>query len=285
MSRHSSHQGDWQRVSRSRPCSICQKPDWCAFSDGIALCMRVESPRPSRGDAGGWLHPLTDEPRAERRRSLRLLAQAPVDFAALAKRFSEATTPDRLVSLAAHLGVSADALLDTGVGWCKEQGAWSWPMHDARGQVIGIRLRNARTHQKHAVGGSKQGLFLPRFFLQRPDDPRLVVVEGPTDQCAARDLGFSAVGRPSCNGGTRLLVSLTRGQHVVVVADRDEPGRRGAAALVTALLPTVLSVRTIEPPAPHKDLRAWVQAGATRSAVDAVIDAAPMQTIRVRICR
>ncbi len=52
-----------QRVSRRKPCLVCGKGDWCAFSsDGrFVLCQRLDdwngSPALRRTDAG-WLHPL-----------------------------------------------------------------------------------------------------------------------------------------------------------------------------------------------------------------------------------
>jgi hypothetical protein len=276
--------GAWVRATRHQPCPICGKPDWCAFKDDIALCMRIESPRPSRGDAGGWLHPLTEQrPRTHVRR-MRLVANAPVDFAALAGRFMEAMTPERLLALASQLSVSEDALMATGAGWCQERGAWSWPMHDHHVRVVGIRLRDARTHRKYAVMGSKEGVFLGDC-PKHGGPPPVLITEGPTDLCAAIDLGFTAVGRPSCTGGTKALSKMLRGLPVIVVADQDEAGERGARALTTALLPTVQSVRTITPPSPHKDLRAWVQAGAVHDDVQALIDGAAPQTVRVRIVR
>jgi hypothetical protein len=49
-----------RRVSRRRPCPVCEKPDWCSVSaDGcLAICMRVErgSVRRTRND--GFLHRL-----------------------------------------------------------------------------------------------------------------------------------------------------------------------------------------------------------------------------------
>lgn len=44
------------RVSRNNPCPICKKPDWCAYNGRIAICMRIQSPVPSRN--GGWVHKL-----------------------------------------------------------------------------------------------------------------------------------------------------------------------------------------------------------------------------------
>ena len=59
-----------QRVSRRRPCPVCGKPDWCAFSsDGrFALCQRLDAwnGQPAiRSTDGGWLHGL-DERRPQR---------------------------------------------------------------------------------------------------------------------------------------------------------------------------------------------------------------------------
>jgi hypothetical protein len=50
----------WQRVTRSRPCPVCKRGDWCLrFPDGTAvICARVESSN-RRGDAG-WLHRFAD---------------------------------------------------------------------------------------------------------------------------------------------------------------------------------------------------------------------------------
>jgi len=62
-----------QRVRRERPCPVCGKPDWCAFSsDGRFIhCQRSEEwngKRAIRQTAGGWLHPVDD--RAPRRARL-----------------------------------------------------------------------------------------------------------------------------------------------------------------------------------------------------------------------
>jgi hypothetical protein len=60
----------WQRVSRTNPCPICGRPDWCQNStDGeLAICMRVEQgcERTCRDKNGTpmYLHRLADGPRA-----------------------------------------------------------------------------------------------------------------------------------------------------------------------------------------------------------------------------
>jgi len=44
------------RVSRQYPCPICGKTDWCAYNQKIAICMRIQSPYPTKN--GGWKHYL-----------------------------------------------------------------------------------------------------------------------------------------------------------------------------------------------------------------------------------
>lgn len=58
------HAGKWQRVTRSHPCPICGKRDWCSVSvDGhMAACRRVEQGGLVKADKGGapyYLHHLT----------------------------------------------------------------------------------------------------------------------------------------------------------------------------------------------------------------------------------
>ena len=98
------------------------------------------------------------------------------------------------------------------------------------------------------------------------------------------DLGFEAVGRPSCTGGVREVVRLVRTRKppaVVVVADADAAGHRGAGSLASALLPYVVCLKVIEPPAPYKDLRAWKKAGATHDDVAGLIKLAPIRDLKI----
>src|SRR5437879_4269411 len=49
-----------QRVSASKPCPICEKPDWClrAEDGSAAICSRIESAK--RCGEAGWLHVLRE---------------------------------------------------------------------------------------------------------------------------------------------------------------------------------------------------------------------------------
>jgi hypothetical protein len=95
------------------------------------------------------------------------------------------------------------------------------------------------------------------------------------------DLGFSAVGRPSCTGGAALLLELILAngsitpRDIVIVADDDGPGQRGARRLATALVSYVPSVRFISSPSGVKDAREWVRRGATCDDVFQAVEAAP----------
>jgi DNA primase len=60
---------------------------------------------------------------------------------------------------------------------------------------------------------------------------------------------------------------------VIIVADRDDAGRRGAERLRDALL-IVAVVRIVSPPQGIKDARAWVCSGVDRAVVERVADVA-----------
>ncbi len=47
------------RVTRSSPCPICGRTDWCSYEENVALCMREGSVHPTQN--GGWLHKLTEK--------------------------------------------------------------------------------------------------------------------------------------------------------------------------------------------------------------------------------
>ena len=95
-----------------------------------------------------------------------------------------------------------------------------------------------------------------------------------------RSVGLA--GRSNCAGGTTYVVALARGRNVVVVADRDEPGQRGAAQLASVLRLYCPTVRVITPPDGHKDVRVWRRRGATASDVMETIEAAQLVLISIR---
>jgi hypothetical protein len=70
---------------------------------------------------------------------------------------------------------------------------------------------------------------------------------------------------------------------VVVVADSDPPGQRGAENLARQLVAYVPAVRRITPPTGIKDAREWLQAGATAADVLRAIAAAPVRKLTITV--
>ena len=202
-----------------------------------------------------------------------------LDLAAYARQCGMAMLPTALSQLADSLGLTTESLRRL-AGWARRYSAWTFPMQDAGGNVLGIRLRLA-DGRKLSVRGGREGLFIPEGLAA---GERLLVTEGPTDFAALLDLGFNAVGRPSCTGGVKLLVELVKQlqvPEVVIVADGDPPGLRGAESLAVVLLAYAAAVRIITPPAGIKDA-GMETASATMADVQAVIDAAPVRKLTVK---
>ena len=259
---------EWIRVTRSKRCPICGKPDWCSISaDGTAACCARIVEGSILTTNGGYVHRLTDTiPQHE------LPPKDPprpdIDVAAIMRRFQAAITSQRRTFLAGHLGVSPESLAALAMGWSYEHHAYAFPMRDAYRRIIGIRLRD-RDGRKWAVRGSRNGLFLP----VRGRSDCLLVCEGESDTAAAITLGFDAIGRPGCTNGADLIVELLkREQHsgqIVVLGDSDRPGVLGAISLCDRLRDESIKSTTFVPPA--KDVRAWLIAGATKQDVKAAI--------------
>lgn len=251
----------WLRVSQSNPCPVCKHPGWCLIDkeSTAVICPRVESPK--RCGEAGWLHRLTDEPREYTVRPKdRFVKHDRKDLPELNKSYQADVEDWKLHHHAAQLGVTAASLKAVGVGYARWHEAWSFPMRDSLGKVIGIRLRK-EDGKKYAVKGSKNGLFLPAAFKSG----LVYVVEGPTDMAAMVHLGFAnTIGRPFNRGCTRQIVDLLHRVRniagVIVLADNDKPGLDGAVDLCNAI-PRRWKPRVVRPPGGHKDIRKYVQAG------------------------
>lgn len=280
----------WHRVNKHRCCPICGKPDWCLYTGPAdwplaAICARTENAKPC--GSAGWLHKLRDDPywRADslRRRVVKIVppaAQQARDFAVFARECRQNMDRFGQEKLAASLGLSKESLERLQLGWAEAHRAWTFPMCDAAGKVVGIRLR-LPDGRKLSVQGGREGLFLPEGLAAKD---RILICEGPTDTAAMLDLGFAAIGRPGCSGAIKHaceLITSLQPNEVVVVADADEPGQRGAENLATVLLVYCAAVRVIRPPGCFKDARAWKQSGVTSSDVQRVIDAAGVRRLRI----
>lgn len=258
-----SQRTNWLRVNRSRRCPICDHADWCmvATDGSAAICPRTTSDKKA-GEAG-YLHRLIELPNRHQvfTKSVRLISPVP-GMGEKAKNLVQEVDHIRLASHADQLGVTLDSLAALSIGWSQRFEAWSFPMSDANGKVIGIRLRKD-DGGKFAIPGSKEGLFIP--FARQIAEQSLLITEGPTDAAALWSLGFRhIIGRPSCAGGVRLLCEIARQRkprEVVIIADADRPGQLGANSLAKSLILYVPSIRIISPPDCIKDVRAWKRAG------------------------
>jgi 5S rRNA maturation endonuclease (ribonuclease M5) len=125
-------------------------------------------------------------------------------------------------------------------------------MRDGTERMIGIQRRT--TPRKRCVDGSHLGLFIPTG-LNGHD--LLLIAEGASDCAALLDMGFSAIGRPNCNSGDEMCETWCRShqyRRVVVVADNDDVGRRGAFGLARRL-----EAEVVAPPLEFKDVRSWTR--------------------------
>ncbi len=278
----------FHRVTAKNKCPICGHRDWCLIShnEEVAICARTESI--SRCGESGWLHRLykgpADKPRVFPKvtQTDEALGRAETTSCAewlklLSASFQQNVDRHELFKLAKSLGLSHHSLDFVRIGWTGR--AWSFPMSNAKGDVLGIRLRFP-DGKKLSVKGGKEGLFIP---TTKPAlDGTLIVCEGPTDTAAMIDMGFkSVVGRPNCNGGTSMINSLAMTRRIgscCIVADADEPGLRGAYRLASSLSEACEDVRVIQPPAGLKDAREWLTNGGTSSDVKAAFSTAERVT-------
>lgn len=293
---------DFARVTRRRPCPLCGRIKYCLVDKRCpdnpqrVICTKVESPR--RWKEAGWFHRLGDghhRPAAPPVRTIRLAAHPPDPrFAALAARFTSNLHDTDADTFATSLGLTAGSLHRLGLGWasaaevreagtkCSGRGCWTFPMESGKRDVVGIRLRTPDGF-KYSINGGHQGLHLPADL---PTGEPLLLAEGPTDTAALLDLGFAAIGRPSCNGGERALVALLpvlRPSVVVAVADCDAPGMRGASALAAVLSVYHPDVRLVRPPEGVKDARAWKLSSPDSRTVTSQINTAIESAARVRL--
>ena len=124
----------------------------------------------------------------------------------------------------------------------------------------------------HVSEGSAKALELGYLHILKPEgdlrgsgmgllsetEETIIVVEGYSDAAAATDLGFTAVGRPSAEGGNKFLPGLLRGKDVIVVGDNDAgAGKRGMESTFETLRKVCKSVIKVMPPPQYKDLRQW----------------------------
>jgi len=242
------------RGNKANPCPVCQKPDWCMYSEDAAICARVSEGSTKKCGDAGWLHVLKDGSKSFEKAVRRYVPKSVRDFSVESDRFKAAITAEQIEKLSKSLGVSSESLKRLDVGFDGE--AFTFPMRDENLKVIGIR-RRFDDGRKFAAAGSTNGLFIPEGLAS---DKPLVICEGPTDTAAGLDMGFEAIGRPNCNSRIKMTVEFARGRKkIVIVADNDAVGCAGAKNLAAELVKCCRQVKIICPPMGIKDLREWKQ--------------------------
>ena len=296
---------------RGRPCPKCGGRDrFAALKDienvGAVLCRHCfngsTDPRSGDGLASlqwwlacsmpdairwlrGWLGIDDGNHRAIHRKPIEptMLSSEPVQsesdrkyLALAADVYRRNLSDDGRAYLAGLLNVSTGSLERLRVGWCPSQQMTTWPMLNADGIIIGIRLRCSETGQKRSVTGSRGGLFYdPIAMASIEHGERVWITEGASDTAAGLTLGLAAVGVPSASGACDMVASLgyrLRPCEWVIVGDNDKAGTKGVLKLRTELA-IVAPVRVIYPPEGIKDLREWLGRGLSRQAIEREADA------------
>lgn len=264
----STRQGGWRTVDSHARCPICGKADWCAINeDGrYALCNRVSDGSQKQLPSGGWLHWIgNDAPRVlPPKRPTNHIPD--IDALALARSYNDTLMQPNMAGMlrdcAMQLGAGRnteawiDALKSLKTGYSHRHWAFTFPMRDDAGAVIGIRVRS-EDGRKWAVTGSRAGIFIPSQFNGKNT---LYIVEGPTDTAAMTSIGLNAIGRSSCRGDVEIIKRYINrhGPDPIIVADNDGPGHDGAEALAKEI-----AAKVIVSPFSKKDPRQAINDGAT----------------------
>lgn len=125
-----------------------------------------------------------------------------------------------------------------------------------------------------SLNGARRVLYrLPELQAGVKAGTTVYVVEGEKDVEAIRSLGLVATCNPMGAGKWRgEYAEVLRGAHVVVIADKDEPGRKHAATVEASLRDKASSVHVVEV-AEGKDAAAWIALGASREDFERLAEA------------
>ncbi len=237
----------WTRnINKDNPCPVCGRTKYCLINtNGSAvICTKKPNDRPI-GEAG-WLHVLNPKENFD---------YEPTKFEQVFVRYRKNMIAGMADILADRLHVTAASIERLGVGFYPLENAWVFAEMDEHGNVIGL-LKRYHDGRKLMEKGSERGLIYPNPLP--PTEKPILVVEGASDVLAGLDMGYVTVGRPSADGGGKLLSALLRGRDVIIVGENDQgAGVRGMEKMFQVLKAVCKSVQKVLPPAGKKDLRAW----------------------------
>jgi hypothetical protein len=180
--------------------------------------------------------------------------------------FHQASRPGKgLAPLAKEWGLPLDAVKRLEIG--TDRGRWVIPERSGAGTIVGISFRHS-DGQKTCLPGSQRGLIIPTDTMPVDGAP-LYLAEGASDTAALISIGATAIGRPAAYLTRRAFARLTyllmmrRFDDVIVMADRDDVGKEGAATLASQLKQHNPNwrVRWALPRKGYKDIREQIVAG------------------------
>lgn len=199
------------------------------------------------------------------------------EWQALSNQFQRKIGAPAIERLADLWVVTPDALRCLGIGF--DAGAYTFPMRNASGEIIGIRKRGYDDPtQKYAVDETTNGLFIPAGV-----EPAgaAIITESESDLVSGLTLNVQGIGRPGAHAPTAEVVDFFKGCLTAcpcIVADNDLEGLKGAEALAQALVQAGVPCRVLTPPDGLKDLRVWkTRGGLTREALARAIHKQPIR--------
>ena len=252
----------WIRIGDYNECSICGHKGYCMVSSNgsYCCCARVESPI-RLGDAG-WVHLNKTG-----QKIIKPIRHYPSDFMRVWKEADYEPNTELLEKL---WSVNSETLNLFLIRYSEQKGCYLFPMRSGKtNEIVGIQERYLNGDKK-ATSGSKLGLFIPdiqpdiqpdiRWSLNCPE-PVLVICEGLSDTATMFDLGFLAIGRPTCSTGTEYILdflSHNKFGKIYIAADNDTVGVNGAVKLRNAIRKYyATNVTIVIPPPGVKDVRDW----------------------------
>ncbi len=144
-------------------------------------------------------------------------------------------------------------------------------VHISEGSIKPLNL--GYLHILDAKRSSASGTYSTRKLLSHSSLP-ILIVEGASDVATAMDLGFVSVGRPSAEGGTKLLSKLLSGRSVCIIGENDAgAGKAGMESAFVKLKDICKTCIKLLPPEGIKDLRDWKEVGLTQKELLSYIEA------------
>jgi len=187
-------------------------------------------------------------------------------------------------------GLSLDTLKHYKIGWNPpngrkypfKPGCYTIPIRDAKGQVINIRLYNAKASGAKMVNTSGFGsaaLFGLDELVKSDESDWIIITEGEWDKLVLSQHGFlSITGTAGASTWKKEWTPHFKDRKVVICYDCDEAGKKGAARAANAVVNVASEVRVITLPLDgtkgSKDVSDYFRSGGTESGFKALIDSA-----------